>query len=40
MKVEELREELHECIELYGTSDKRTVEKSQELDQALNRETI
>lgn len=34
--VEQLREELHDCIKRYGLSDERTIQKSQELDKALN----
>lgn len=30
--MEELREKMHEYIELYGPLDKRTIEVSQELD--------
>lgn len=37
MRVEELREELYKCIELYGLSDSRTVAKSQELDKAITK---
>lgn len=34
--IEQLREELHDYIKRYGLSDKRTIQKSQELDKALN----
>jgi len=45
MSIEKLRKELHECIEKYGTSDTRTIAKSQELDremeiEQLRRETV
>jgi predicted nucleic acid-binding Zn ribbon protein len=45
MCIEKTREELHECISKYGTSDTRTIEKSQELDkeieiEQLKRETV
>lgn len=45
MSIEKLRKELHECIEKYGTSDTRTIAKSQELDreveiEQLKRETV
>lgn len=31
--MEEIRDELYECIKKYGTSDIRTLEKSQQLDE-------
>lgn len=33
--MEELREELYKCIELYGLSDLKTIVKSQELDKLI-----
>lgn len=36
MDIDNLRNELYECIDKFGTRDLRTVEKSQELDKALN----
>lgn len=35
MSMEELREELYKCIELYGLSDLRTIAKSHELDKPI-----
>lgn len=35
-EIDRLREEMHDCIDKYGLSDKRTIEKSQLLDVALN----
>lgn len=35
-EIEQLREELHDYIKRYGLSDERTIQKSQELDKALN----
>ena len=37
---EKLREELYKYIDLYGTLDPRTIKKSQELDEVLNKEHI
>lgn len=36
-RLEELRSEMHTYIEIYGPTDLRTVEKSQELDEEVNR---
>jgi hypothetical protein len=33
---EKIREDLYKHIEMFGTSDERTIKKSQELDIALN----
>jgi septum formation topological specificity factor MinE len=38
--MEELREELYECIEKYGFLDPRTIKKSQELDKPIVIEQI
>ena len=35
---EKIREELYECMDMFGILDERTLKKSQELDEALNRE--
>lgn len=35
-KIEALRAEMYICIDLYGINDDRTIDKSQELDKALN----
>lgn len=37
--IEDLREELHKCITLYGLRDSRTLRASQELDKALNKKS-
>lgn len=36
MSIDSLRNELHEYIDDFGLNDQRTVDKSQELDRALN----
>jgi hypothetical protein len=40
MDIENLRRELHEHIESFGTSDVRTINKSQELDKAIEVEQL
>lgn len=37
--VEDLREEMHKCISLYGLNDIRTLRASQNLNRALNKKS-